>query len=186
LPGTSGTADMSLKRISPNILITGTPGTGKSTLAELVLESTGLHYINVSELVKERGLHEGFDQEFQSYILDDDKVVDELEDMISKGGNLVDFHSCDLFPERWFDLVLVLRTDNTILYDRLEKRGYLQKKITENIDCEIFQVILEEARESYPNEIVIELQSNTIQDMESNASRIEQWVNDFKAQKSQH
>jgi adenylate kinase len=179
--------DASFERINPNILITGTPGTGKSTLAELVIESTGLHYINVGELVKEKGLHEGFDQEFQSYILDDDKVVDELEDVVSKGGNIVDFHSCELFPERWFDLVLVLRTDNTILYDRLEKRGYPQKKITENIDCEIFQVILEEAKESYSSEIVIELQSNTIQDMESNASRIEQWVDDFKAQKkNQH
>ena len=38
------------------------------------------------------------------------------------GGNIVDFHSCDFFPERWFDLVIVLQTDNTILYDRLEKR----------------------------------------------------------------
>jgi len=65
-------------------------------------------------------------------------------------------------------------------------RGYPQKKITENIECEIFQVILEEARESYSNEIVIELQSNTIQDMESNASRIEQWVYNFKTQKDQH
>jgi len=50
------------------------------------------------------------------------QVVDELEDVASKGGNIVDFHSCDLFPERWFDLVLVLRTDITVLYDRLEKR----------------------------------------------------------------
>ncbi|CAG8672582.1 10459_t:CDS:2 [Rhizophagus irregularis] len=172
----------SFKRMNPNILITGTPGTGKSTLSELVLESTGLNYINVNEIVKEKGLHEGFDQEFQSYILDDDKVVDELEDIVSKGGNIVDYHSCDLFPERWFDLVLVLRTDITILYDRLEKRF----KITENIDCEIFQVILEEAKESYANEIVIELQSNTIQDMESNASRIEQWVYNFKTQKNKH
>jgi adenylate kinase len=65
-------------------------------------------------------------------------------------------------------------------------RGYPQRKITENIDCEIFQVMLEEAKESYSNEIVIELQSNTIQDMESNASRIEQWVYNFKAQKNQH
>lgn len=61
--------------MNPNILITGTPGTGKSTLSELVLESTGLNYINVNEIVKEKGLHEGFDQEFQSYILDDDKVI---------------------------------------------------------------------------------------------------------------
>ena len=50
---------------------------------------------------------------------------------------------------RWFDLVIVLTTDNTILYERLEKRGYDQKKISENVQCEIMAVIVEEARESY-------------------------------------
>ncbi len=40
-------------------------------------------------------------------------------------------------------------TDNTVLYERLEKRGYAQKKISENVQCEIMQVIAEEARESY-------------------------------------
>ncbi|CAG8608736.1 6424_t:CDS:2, partial [Racocetra persica] len=144
------------ERKKPNILITGTPGTGKTTLSQLASESTGLLHINVGELVKEKSLHQ--------------------EDTLSNGGNIVDFHSCEVFPERWFDLVLVLRTDNTILYDRLKGRGYSQKKITENIDSEIFQVILEEARESYPAEIVVELQSNTIEDMQSNVTRIEEWV----------
>ena len=50
---------------------------------------------------------------------------------------------------RWFDLVIVLTTDNTILYERLEKRGYEPKKISENVQCEIMAVIVEEARESY-------------------------------------
>ena len=54
-----------------------------------------------------------------------------------------------LAPCRWFDLVVVLMADNTVLYERLEKRGYEQKKISENVQCEIMQVIAEEARESY-------------------------------------
>jgi hypothetical protein len=29
---------------------------------------------------------------------------------MTAGGNVVDFHSCDFFPERWFDLVVILRT----------------------------------------------------------------------------
>lgn len=41
---------------------------------------------------------------------------------MSRGGNVVDYHGCDFFPERWFDLVIVLQTDNTVLYERLEKR----------------------------------------------------------------
>ena len=50
------------------------------------------------------------------------KVCDELEDVMEEGGNIVDYHGCDFFPERWFDLVVVLQTDNTVLYDRLSKR----------------------------------------------------------------
>ena len=42
-----------------------------------------------------------------------------------EGGNIVDYHGCDFFPERWFDIVFVLRTNNTILYERLEQRWVL-------------------------------------------------------------
>lgn len=41
------------------------------------------------------------------------------------GGKIVDFHTCEIFPERWFDLVIVLRTDNGVLYPRLESRYVL-------------------------------------------------------------
>lgn len=41
---------------------------------------------------------------------------------MSEGGYIVDFHSCDFFPERWFDLVVVLRANTAVLYDRLKER----------------------------------------------------------------
>ena len=50
------------------------------------------------------------------------QVLDELEDQMSEGGNLLEYHACEFFPERWIDAVFVLRTENGILYDRLEKR----------------------------------------------------------------
>jgi len=45
-----------------------------------------------------------------------------LEDVLKCGGNVVDHHGCDFFPERWFDLVVVLQTENGILYERLHQR----------------------------------------------------------------
>ena len=51
------------------------------------------------------------------------QVVDELEDKMSDGGVIVDYHGCDFFPERWFHIVFVLRTDNTNLNSRLESRS---------------------------------------------------------------
>jgi adenylate kinase len=104
------------------------------------------------------------------------QVCDALEDDLALGGNIVDYHGCDFFPERWFDLVIVLQTENNVLWNRLQKRGYKEKKIQENVQCEIMHVIAEEARESYAEEIVHCVPSNTAEEMEQNVERLEQWV----------
>ncbi|KAG0172540.1 hypothetical protein DFQ28_010605 [Apophysomyces sp. BC1034] len=172
-------------RALPNILVTGTPGTGKTTTSEMIAQVTGLQHVNVGDLVRNKQLHEGYLEEFDTHVLDEDKLIDELEDAMKEGGKIVDFHTCEIFPERWFDLVLVLRADTRTLYDRMEKRGYKQRKIEENMECEIMQVVLEEARESYAPEIVVELSSNTTDEMESNVERVQQWLEAYKAQHSQ-
>jgi len=77
-------------------------------------------------------------------------------------------------------LVVVLRTDNSVLYDRLKKRDYSQSKIDENLDCEIMEIIAQEARDGYVPEIVVELQSNTTEDMDSNVDRIISWIDTWK------
>lgn len=74
------------------------------------------------------------DEEFDTYILDDDKLIDTMEPMVESGGCVVDFHTCDVFPERWFDLVLVLRANTDVLFDRLTERGYSDKKRNENME----------------------------------------------------
>jgi adenylate kinase len=63
----------------PIILMTGTPGTGKSTHAQYLASVTStseckFEHINVSELVKEKGFHEGWDEEWKSWVMDEDKV----------------------------------------------------------------------------------------------------------------
>lgn len=60
----------------PVIVITGTPGTGKSTHAELLSSQSPvpLKNINISEYVKEKGLYEAYDEEWQSYTVDEDRV----------------------------------------------------------------------------------------------------------------
>ena len=60
----------------PVIIITGTPGTGKTTHAQFLVNESPipLKNINVSEWVKERDLFESYDQEWQSYTVDEDRV----------------------------------------------------------------------------------------------------------------
>jgi adenylate kinase len=50
------------------------------------------------------------------------QLLDELEPLASSGGLVLDWHTCEIFPERWIDLVVVLRCDHTLLWDRLEAR----------------------------------------------------------------
>jgi len=167
---------------APVIIITGTPGTGKSTHAQLLVDESPipLKHINVGDLVKERQLYEEFDQEWQSYTVDEDKLLDELEPLVSAGGIILDWHTCEIFPERWADLVVVLQCDHSKLWERLEKRGYPLKKIQENNEAEIMQIVLEEARSSYPPEIVVELKSEGTEDMEANISRMVEWIINWK------
>lgn len=59
-------------------------------------------------------------------------------------------------------------------------RNYADAKLQENLDSEIMEVLLQEAREAFDEEIVIELPSNTSDEMDSNVDRIEAWVKQWK------
>ncbi|EHB11253.1 Adenylate kinase isoenzyme 6 [Heterocephalus glaber] len=119
--------------VLPNILITSTPGVEKTTLGKELASRSGLKYINVGNVAREGALYNGYDEEYECPILDEEKVVDELENQMAEGGIIVDYHGCDFLPKRWFHAVFVLRTDNSILYKRLETRGYNEKKLGDNI-----------------------------------------------------
>jgi broad-specificity NMP kinase len=104
------------------------------------------------------------------------QVVDALEDQLAAGGVVLDYHSCDFFPERWFDLVVVLTTDNSVLYERLAGRGYSPAKISANVECEIMRVCVDEAADAYAEDIVKVLASNTVEDMEANVEWVAGWA----------
>jgi adenylate kinase len=124
------------------------------------------------------------------------QLLDELEPVASNGGLILDWHTCGLFPERWIDLVVVLRCDHTMLWERMEARyaslpsstrenssdrgrGYKLNKIQENNDAEIMNVVLDEARESYAPEIVVELTNESTDELEANVGRIVEWINEW-------
>lgn len=107
--------------------------------------------------------------------MDEEKLLDAIEDDLEAGGLVIDWHVCDIFPERLIDLVLVLRTGTELLFDRYVERGYSESKRDENMDAEIMQIVLDEAKDAYEEGVVVELQSNTVEDMESNVERVVEW-----------
>lgn len=95
---------------------------------------------------------------------------------MAEGGNIVEYHSCDFFPKRWFQAVYVVRCDNTLLFDRLTERGYNPKKLQANVECEIFMEILNEAMDSYDAETVHELRGETEADLEKSVQVVSKFI----------
>ena len=59
-------------------------------------------------------------------------------------------------------------------------RKYPEKKLQDNLDSEIMEVLLQEARDSYDEQIVVELRSDTTEEMDQNLDRIEAWLKQWK------
>lgn len=169
-------------RRNPNIIVTGTPGCGKTSHSLKLVHQLGKSYkhISISEFAKEHKLLESYDQKLDTSVVNENKLLDLMEVELRKGGVVLDWHVCDIFPERLIDLVVVLRTENSFLYDRLSARGYKDNKIQENLDAEIMEVILQEAQELYASEVVVVLESNSDADMDTNVDRIAQWVQNWQ------
>ena len=178
--------DPALENTFPNILVTGTPGVGKSSFCEILCEEINstdelIKMIDINEIVKSNKFYEEEDAKRDCFIVDEDKLINYLEKNmnISKGGLLFDSHLCGAFPSNWFDLIIVLRCDNTALYDRLKERNYKQTKIEENIQAEIFQVILDEANQVYGKNKVIQLTNSNINQQETNVEKTKKWIQQY-------
>lgn len=70
----------------PNIIITGTPGVGKTSHCEVLCQLTGLKHLSINEIVKEKGCQEEWDEGLQSWIVDEDKVRESRIREVLAGG----------------------------------------------------------------------------------------------------
>ena len=116
----------------PLIAISGTPGTGKSAVAEALGPRLGLPVIALNDLVRERGLGRGsYDG---SMVVDEDGVRKALEAV--DRPSLVEGHFADLAPADRVSRLFVLRCRPRELADRLAPRGYSLEKLRENLLAE--------------------------------------------------
>ncbi|KAG5472406.1 hypothetical protein LSCM1_03805 [Leishmania martiniquensis] len=168
-----------------NILITGTPGTGKTSMAEMIAaELNGFQHVEVGKLVKENHFYTEYDKELDTHIIeekDEDRLLDFMEPMMVKGGNhVVDYHSSELFPERWFHMVVVLHTSTEVLFERLTKRHYSDAKRAENMEAEIQCICEEEARGAYKEDILLVRENDTLEQMATTVDEIRERVEELR------
>ncbi len=131
------------------IVVTGTPGTGKTRLAKELSLLLHARHIEGSLFIKSEGLEEGYDRERGASIVSPRKLSKALIRLISgsKGEIIMDSHLAHYLPREWVKLCIVAKCSLKELKKRLAERGYPEAKIRENLDAEIFDVCLTEARE---------------------------------------
>lgn len=133
------------------ILITGTPGTGKTTISPLIADKLGCYLVDINQLVDEKQLYTGLDPEKGYKIVDMDALEEELHriinDKVDEANNvpciIIEGHLSHYFPIAEF--VVVFRTQPLILEDRLKKRDWKYGKIHENLEAEALDLCTWEA-----------------------------------------
>jgi len=127
-------------------LLTGTPGVGKSTIAD-VLAERGYQVIRAKDTVHDYVLEES----------DDDTLidVDSWADDFSPVDGIIEGHFSHFIPSA--NGVIILRCRPDILKSRLEARGYSEEKVHENVEAEALDVILIETLDLYTEAQIYEI-----------------------------
>lgn len=120
-------------------LLSGTPGTGKTTIAKLIQKKYGIGVLSLTEIVIENNLFSEIDEERDTKVVDDEKLVTFINNYIQThdGDLLVEGHYADLVDSPQLSVGIILRCHPAELAQRLAKRKYKTKKINENIQAEI-------------------------------------------------
>jgi len=135
------------------MIVTGTPGTGKTTVAKKLAKKYKAEYIDVNVIIKDNGLRESYDKKRKSYVVDINKLNKVLAKIITiarkhKKSLIIDSHLSHYLPPKYVDCCYVTKTSLKTLKKRLQKRGYSKQKVAENMQCEIFDICLMEAQEA--------------------------------------
>jgi len=165
------------------ITISGTPGVGKTYFAKKISRlNPKLEYFDLNRYIKDQKLYDSYDKKAKTYDVNTTvlkkSVKHTLKKHMSKNktmnslvgkrfdanlllkniphnieGIIVDSHMSHYLDS---DYCIIVKTDLKKLYNRLKKRKYSKTKIQDNIESEIFEVCLDEARKLKRNIIIAE------------------------------
>lgn len=171
-----------MKSAFKTVLVTGTPGTGKTVLARKLSLLLDYTYFNVNLFAKKSHLSRSYDRKRRSYVIDEGKLASSLIKVRQKAlksgqeGIIFDSHMSHFFPSKYADLCIVARCGLKALRQRLQDRGYPAAKVRENLDAEIFEICLSEAREAGHRVLVFDTARARNSDVKALAAKVRKAV----------
>lgn len=135
------------------IVITGTPGTGKTQAGKLLAHNLKTKAIDANEFVREKGLYTEIEEGSFVVDLEKFKAVIEKEENFVATGHILSEISLDV------DYVFILRTNPRILEIRLQEKKWKKEKIKDNIEAEALDYCTQKVLENYSTKNIHEIDS---------------------------
>ena len=140
------------------VALTGTPGTGKTTLGK-ALARHGFEVVDLGDLIQRKGLHEEVDADRDSKVVDPRTLSRFLQpalrearaaqkDLVLEGHLSHHVHGVEV--------AVVLRCHPQRLAERLRARGYAAEKVRENCEAEALDALTIEAAEEVPRVLEVD------------------------------
>ncbi|WP_457568487.1 adenylate kinase family protein [Desulfurobacterium sp.] len=137
------------------ITITGTPGTGKTTVAKILAERLSLPLYNLTGLIKEKNLYLGYDNKRDAFIVNTEKLKNFFE---NKKNFIAEGLIAHYIPS---DVTVILRARPEVIISRLKERNYPPEKLKENAESERIAFCATEVFQNPPSPVIIHIDTTS-------------------------
>ena len=145
------------------VIVSGVPGTGKSTLASRLVRQFHMRYTSLAELALEEGAWILYDRDRRTYHIDFVNVARALRRRVRESQRLL-LEATELLTP-WEagvepTAIFVLRCNPTLLFKRLTAREWPLRKLVENIEAEFVGVVSWQAYRLFGDNRVCEIDTS--------------------------
>jgi len=157
-----------------NLVITGNPGVGKHTIADLFVKQNSSYQIfDINKFAIEKGLGEQTDDGIE---VDTKKLKNEIQKLNLEKSLIVGHLAPYVLDESNIEYVIILRKNPYELIKIYEKRNYSDKKKNDNLGSEILGIIAYDSIQNLGEDKTFQINTTSIT-AEETAKKIESVIN---------
>ncbi len=155
------------------LVITGSPGVGKHTIARKMLQSNNYQLLDINKIAFDAKIVEKNQDGIEVDVFNMKK---HLKPLLSKKSLVVGHLAPYVIDSKDANFVIVLRKNPYQLIDIYKERQYSEKKIKDNLGSEILGIITNDAINNFGEEKTFQIDASN-STVESIASKIKNIIN---------